>query len=90
MFNLMFADVIAQAESTMAGLAERYPMDDQDAARSAAEAQAAKDHLSHLTQAYAKRHGGLNVPLISLGGNYDAMRAALRPVINKVAEDKSM
>ncbi len=89
MLDLMLADIIAQAEGTMTGWAERLPLDDQDAAQSKAKEIAAKDRLSLMTQAYARKHGGLNVPLISLGSDYDAMRAALRPVIDKVAEAKN-
>ncbi|MBU2759054.1 hypothetical protein HAQ01_04990 [Acidithiobacillus thiooxidans] len=86
MLHLMMADVIAQSKSIMAGWAERAPLDDQDAARSAVAAQAAQDRLSHLTQSYAKHHGKLDVPLISLGSNYDIMRAALRPVMAQIAK----
>jgi hypothetical protein len=84
MFRLMFADVIAQAESTMAGWAERCPLDDQDAPHAKAREIAAKDRLSRMTQDYARKHGKLDVPLISLGSDYDTMRAALRPVFDKV------
>lgn len=86
MLDLMLADVIAQAETTMAGWAERQPLDDQDAPQAKAKEMAAKDRLSHLTQAYARKHGKLDVPLISLGGNYETMRAALRPVFDKATE----
>lgn len=86
MFRLMFADVIAQAESTMAGWAERHPLDDQDAPQAKAREAAAKDRISRMTQDYARRHGKLDVPLISLGSDYDAMRAALRPVFDKATE----
>ncbi|MBU2774174.1 hypothetical protein HMI48_09895 [Acidithiobacillus ferrooxidans] len=89
MLDLMLADVIAQAEGTMAGWAERLPLDDQDAAQSKALEVAAKDRLSQMTQAYARKHGHLNVSLISLGSDYGAMHAALRPVIDKVAEAKN-
>lgn len=89
MLNLMLADVIAQAEGTMAGWSERMPLDDQDAAQAKAQEVAAKDHLSQMTQSYARKHGHLNVPLISLGSDYGAMRAALRPVIDKIAEAKN-
>ncbi|EGQ61239.1 hypothetical protein GGI1_05346 [Acidithiobacillus sp. GGI-221] len=88
MFNLMFADVIAQAESTMARWAERMPLDDQDAPQAKAREIAAKDSLSRMTLDYARRHGKLDVPLISLGSDYDTMRAALRPVFDKMAECK--
>lgn len=84
MFRLMFADVIAQAESTMAGWAERYPLDDQDAPQAKARETAAKDRLSRMTQDYARRHGKLDVPLISLGSDYDTMRTALGPVIDRL------
>ncbi|WP_041645573.1 hypothetical protein RU820_05480 [Acidithiobacillus ferrooxidans] len=90
MLDLMWADVIAQAESTMAGWAERLPLDDQDAAQAKTKEAAAKDRLSQMTQAYARKHGGLNVSLISLGSNYGAMHAALRPVIDKIAEARNM
>ena len=86
MLHLMMADVIAQAEITMAGWSERFPIDDQDAARSTAAARAARDRLSHMTQDYAHRHGKLDVPLISLGSDYDTMRAALRPVVDQIAK----
>lgn len=88
MFRLMFADVIAQAEGTMAGWG--MPLDDQDAARAKAQEVAAKDRLSQMIQAYARKHGGLNVPLISLGSDYGVMHAALRPVIDKIAEARNM
>jgi hypothetical protein len=45
-----------------------------------------EDRLSHMTQAYARKHGNLDVPLISMGSDYDAMRAALRPVFDKATE----
>ena len=90
MLELMLADVIAQAESTMAGWAERLPLDDQDAARAKAQEVAAKDRMSRMTQAYARKHGHLNVPLISLGSDYEAMHAALRPVIDKIAESRNI
>jgi hypothetical protein len=86
MVCLMFADVIAQAEATMAGWAERHPLDDQDAPQAKAREAAAKDRLSRMTQDYARRHGKLDVPLLSMGSDYDAMRAALRPVFDKFAE----
>ena len=90
MLDLMLADVIAQAEGTMAGWAERMPLDDQDAAQEKTKEAAAKDRLSRMTQAYARKHGGLDVPLISLGSDYGAMHAALRPVIDKMAEARNM
>ncbi len=86
--NLMMADVIAQAETTMAGWAERMPLDDQDASSGKAREIAAKDRLSRMTQDYARRHGKLDVPLLSLGSDYDAMHAALRPVFDKVTEGR--
>ncbi|MHB1643075.1 MAG: hypothetical protein ACYCS8_10540 [Acidithiobacillus sp.] len=86
MFKLMFADVIAQAEATMAGWSERMPIDDQDAPQAKARETAAKYRLSRMTQAYARKHCNLNVPLISLGSDYDTMRAALRPVFDKMTE----
>ena len=88
MFKLMFADVIAQAEATMADWAERMPLDDQDAPQAKAREMAAKDRLSRMTQDYARRHGKLDVPLLSLGSDYDAMHAALRPVFDKVMEGR--
>ena len=88
--DLMLADVIAQAEGTMAGWAERMPLDDQDAAQAKAREMAAKDRLSQMTQAYARKHGHLNVPLISLGSDYGAMHAALRPVIDKIMEARNL
>ncbi|MCL4526502.1 MAG: hypothetical protein M1492_08555 [Gammaproteobacteria bacterium] len=88
MLSLMLADVIAQAEGTMAGWG--MPLDDQDAARAKAQEVAAKDRLSQMIQAYARKHGGLNVPLISLGSDYGVMHAALRPVIDKIAEARNM
>ena len=90
MLDLMLADVIAQAEGTMAGWAERMPLDDQDASLSKARELAAKDRLSRMTQAYARKHGHLDVPLISLGSDYGAMHAALRPVIDKIAEARNI
>lgn len=89
MLDLLLADVLAQAEGAMAGWAERLPLDEQDAAKSKALEMAAKDRLSRMTEAYARKYGCLNVPLISLGSDYDAMHAALRPVIDKVAEAKN-
>jgi hypothetical protein len=88
MLNLMMADVIAHAETTMAGWAERQPLDDQDAPQAKARESAAKDRLSHMTQAYARTHGKLDVPLLSTGSDYDAMRAALRPVFDKATEGR--
>lgn len=90
MLDLILADVLAQAESTMAGWAERMPLDDQDAARAKARAMAAKDRLSRMTQAYAHNHGCLDVPLISLGSDYGAMHAAIGPVLDKIAEARNM
>ncbi|CDQ10521.1 conserved protein of unknown function [Acidithiobacillus ferrivorans] len=84
MFDLMFSDVIAQAETTMAGWAERCPLDDQDAPQAKARETAAKDRLSRMTQVYARRHGKLDVPLISLGSDYDTMRTALGPVLDRL------
>lgn len=86
--NLMMADVIAHAEATMAGWSERMPIDDQDAPQAKARVMAAKDRLSRMTQDYARRHGKLDVPLLSLGSDYDAMHAALRPVFDKVMEGR--
>ncbi|MBU2767172.1 hypothetical protein HAP94_13555 [Acidithiobacillus ferrivorans] len=77
---------MAQAEGTMAGWSERMPLDDQDAPQAKAREIAAKNRLSRMTQDYARRHGKLDVPLISLGSDYDTMRAALRPVFDKMAE----
>ncbi len=51
---------------------------------------AAKDRLSRMTQAYARKHGCLDVPLISLGSDYGAMHAALRPVIDKISEARNI
>ena len=90
MLDLMLVDVIARAEGTMAGWAERMPLDDQDAAQAKAQEIAAKDRLSRMTQAYARKYGGLDVPLISLGSDYGAMHAALRPVIDKIAEARNI
>jgi hypothetical protein len=86
MLQLMMADVIAQAETTMAGWAERMPLDEQDAPQAKAREVAAKNRLSHMTQAYARKHGKLDVPLLSMGSDYDTMRAALRPVFDNFAE----
>ncbi len=88
MLHLMMADVIAQAEGTMAGWAERMPLDEQDAPQAKAREIAAKNRLSHMTQAYARKHGKLDVPLLSMGSDYDTMRTALGPVIDKMAECK--
>ncbi|MDA8378521.1 MAG: hypothetical protein M0Z50_16125 [Planctomycetia bacterium] len=88
MLNLMMADIIAQAEGTMAGWG--MPLDDQDAARAKAQEVAAKDRLSRMTQAYARKHGCLDVPLISMGSYYGAMRAALRPVFDKATEARNI
>lgn len=88
--NLMMADVIAHAETTMAGWAERQPLDDQDAHQAKDREIAAKDRLSHMTQAYTRKHGKLDVPLLSTGSDYDAMRAALRPVFDKATEAKKV
>ncbi|MHB8321387.1 MAG: hypothetical protein ACYDA7_05170 [Acidithiobacillus sp.] len=86
MLQLMMADVMAQAEGTMAGWSERMPLDDQDAPQAKAREIAAKNRLSHMTQAYARKHGKLDVPLLSMGSDYDTMRAALRPVFDKATE----
>ncbi|WP_163054995.1 hypothetical protein [Acidithiobacillus ferrooxidans] len=87
MLQLMMTDVIAQAEATMAWCAERMPLDDQDAPQAKALEPAAKDNLSCMTQSYVRKHGNLTVPLISLGSDYDTMRAALRPVFDKISEN---
>lgn len=78
MLDLMMADVIAQA---------RWPLDDQDADQSKASETAAKDRLSRMAQTYTRKHGHLNVPMISMGSDYDTMNAALRRIFDKIADE---
>ncbi|MHB1630642.1 MAG: hypothetical protein ACYCQL_00170 [Acidithiobacillus sp.] len=62
MLCLMMTDVIAQAEATMAGWAERMPLDDQDAPQAKARETAAKDRNIYQKYLGVKRQRQIKKP----------------------------
>lgn len=86
MLKLIMAELTAVIIAADADLASRLPLDDQEPERTAGESRLAKEHLGRLTRDYAERYGNLNIPLISLGGNHAALRAALPLILGKIAE----
>ncbi len=86
MLKLMMAEIISTMAGLDADMTSRWSLDQDDAARCDAKAQAARGNLSRAMQEYAKRYGKLDVPLQSLGSDIGAMRGALRPIVEKAAE----
>ncbi len=74
MFQLMFAEVVAEAEGILTNW-------DRTNIRSEL---AAKNEFSRRTQAYAKKHGRLDVPLCSLGSSKAVRELARSSVLDKL------
>jgi hypothetical protein len=89
MLDLMLADVIAQANGIMAGWSQRWPLDDEDLPHAKAQHEFSKNRLMDMARDYAAKHGKLDVPLMAFGSDYATMRAAIRPVMEKLADAKN-
>lgn len=74
LFKVMFAEVVAEAE----GIISEW--DPTNIHRELA----AKNEFSRRTQAYAKKHGRLDVPLCSLGSSKAARELARSSVLDKL------